>query len=190
MVHVVATAAAVVASFFAACLAEPDRSMGQAAGREWRTRYRTTEALHAAALDGIVRRWNSDLARTAALVDRPGHTVVHYDALVRDPEATLRELGAAIGLGGTTRSSTRRRRPTGSSGAGAIARTWRAPSRASPPASGPAGRFDDVVPAAARAGIERSLLAGGDPRPPSAPPANRASAPAQGRAGRGARARW
>ena len=49
-------------------------------------------------LDECIRRWNDDLAITLTHLDEPGHHVVLYEALTRDPESELRRLLGRLGL--------------------------------------------------------------------------------------------
>jgi hypothetical protein len=97
-IHIVRDGSEVVASMFDLCVRDPNRWVGQVSGR-LRKRSRQGRILdRGELLSAVIDRWNTDVRLTLATIGSPEHHLVRYEELVRDPEGTLREACAFLGL--------------------------------------------------------------------------------------------
>lgn len=94
-VHLVRNGADVVASLYEVTHAHPERWGGESD------------------VDTCVERWLGDVAITRRHLGRPGHTVVRYESLVRDPASVLRGLCDFLGLAWDPAALERRREAAG-----------------------------------------------------------------------------
>lgn len=105
-------------------------------------------------LDECIRRWNDDLAITVSHLDEPGHHVVLYEALTRDPETVVRRLLDRLGLTWAPTLLDDYAR-----GAGALATPGESWKQGTVRTIAPSSRVDEVLDPAQREAVRAGIVA-------------------------------